>query len=170
MDYVRLGQITKTFGLLGQLRCYSLTSFAMERFKKGTKVSLLDEKSGQREDVTINFFRDSGSYYFLGFSEYPSIEAAAPLVGRFIEIDKAKAPLPHGLYRLEDLKGLAVVDEKGTKLGEVIDVLFYSSTGTLKVRRDGKADFYVPFVMDLFILSLDLAKKEITIKVIPGLL
>jgi ribosomal 30S subunit maturation factor RimM len=38
------------------------------------------------------------------------------------------------------------------------------------VAREGAKPFYVPFVMDEFILKIDIAKKEITIKVMPGLL
>ena len=170
MEYLRLGQISKTFGLEGQVRVFSLTDFAKKRFKVGTKVSLFNERTLERKDCTIRSFRDSGDSYFLGFEEIPNIDEAQKLAGWYVEIDKSAAPLPKGYYRLEDLKNCAVLDEKGTLLGKVSAVLSYAPTKTLVVARDGAKPFTIPFVLDEFILAIDIAKKEITIKVIPGLL
>lgn len=171
MEYLRLGQIVKTFGLEGQVRCFSLTDFASARFAKGTKLSLLNEKTGERKEVTVALFRDSREYYFLGFEEIKTIEEAQTLAGLFIEMDKAKAPLPRGYYRLQDLMGCDVIDaESGNKLGVVSDILAASSTKTLVVSRIGGKNFFVPFVNDEFIVKVDIKTKKITIKVIPGLL
>jgi 16S rRNA processing protein RimM len=170
MEYLRLGQVSKTFGLEGQVRVFSLTDFAQKRFKIGSKVSLFDERSGERKEFTVKSFRDSGDSYFLGFEEIPNIDEAQKIIGWYVEMDKALAPLPKGYYRLEDLKHCAVIDEKGNKLGEVSEIFSYAPTKTLVVSREGAKPFYVPFVLDEFILKIDIAKKEITIKVIPGLL
>jgi 16S rRNA processing protein RimM len=170
MEYVRLGQISKTFGLEGQVRVFSLTDFAQKRFKIGHKVSLYNERTSERKELTLRSFRDSGDSYFLGFEEIPNIDEAQKLVGWFVEINKEDAPLPKGFYRLEDLKNCAILDETGTVLGHVSDILAYAPTKTLVVQRDGAKPFYVPFVLDEFILKIDIEKKEITIKVIPGLL
>jgi 16S rRNA processing protein RimM len=170
MEYVRLGQVSKTFGLEGQVRVFSLTDFAAKRFKIGAKVSLFNEKTNERSELTLKSFRDSGDSYFLGFEEIPNIDAAEKIIGDYVEIDKALAPLPKGFYRLEDLKGCAILDENKKVLGKVSQILSYAPTKTLVVSRDGAKPFYVPFVMDEFILTIDIAKKEITIKVMPGLL
>lgn len=170
MEYVRLGQVSKTFGLEGQVRVFSLTDFASERFKVGMKVSLLEEKTNERKDFTIRSFRDSGDSYFLGFKEIPTIDEAEKIIGDYVEVDKATAPLPKGYYRLQDLKGCTVLDGSKKVLGKVSDILSYAPTKTLVVAREGKKPFYVPFVKDEFILSVDIAKKEITIKVMDGLL
>jgi 16S rRNA processing protein RimM len=170
MEYIRLGQITKTFGLKGQVRCFSLTDFPAERFQLGAKLSLLNEKTSERKDVTIDYFRDAGDAFFLGFAEWKTIEEAEPYLGYFIEIDKKLAPLPKGYYRLQDLRGCEVRDEKGAKLGIVKDVLSYAPTKTLQIGRENQKDFYVPFLEKEFIVSVDVAQKVIVIHVIPGLL
>ena len=86
-------------------------------------------------------------------------------------MDKAKAPLPRGYYRLEDLKGCAIVDsESGKTLGVVTDILAAAPTKTLVVSREGGKNFFVPFVADEFIVKVDIEAKRITIKVIAGLL
>jgi len=171
MEYLRLGQILKPFGLEGQVRCFSLTDFAAERFLPGAKVFLFNEKTNEHQEVTISLFRNSGDYYFLGFEEIQTVEAAQALAGYFVEMDKAKAPLPRGFYRLEDLKGCDILDaESGEKLGVVVDILAAAPTKTLVVARAGGKNFFVPFVRDDFIVKIDLKAKKITIKVIAGLL
>jgi len=169
MEYVRLGKITKTFGLEGGVKCFSLTDFPTERFQPRTKLSLLDERTNQRKEVTLKSFRDSGPFYFLSFEGIDDISEAEKLQGFFVEIEKGKAPLPQGHYRLNDLLECEVKDEKGTLLGKVSEVLAYSTVKTLRVRRDGAKDFFVPFV-DEFIKSVDIEKKTIVIHVIEGLL
>lgn len=170
MEYVRLGQVVKSFGLDGQVRCFSLTDFAKQRFKIGAKVSLLNEKTQERIPLTVTAFRESGDCYFLGFEEIKNIDEAEKIRGYFVEMDKANAPLPKGFYRLEDLKGCAVLDENLRKLGLVSDILSYAPTKTLVVSRENAKPFYVPFVMKEFIQKVDIEKKQIIIKVIPGLL
>jgi 16S rRNA processing protein RimM len=171
MEYIRLGQIGKPFGISGQVRCFSLTDFAAERFAIGAKLSLLDPATGARRTATVSSFRDAGAFCFLGFEEIASIPEAKAVQGFFIEIDKSQAPLPDGYFRLEDLKGCAIIDQAtGQNLGSVTDVLSYAPTKTLVVSRQGAKPFYVPFVMGEFIASLDLSAKRIAINVIPGLL
>jgi ribosomal 30S subunit maturation factor RimM len=69
MEYITLGYILKPFGLKGEVRCKSLTSFAKQRFKKGTKLSLHDEKTNETFPATVKSFRDTGGYYFLSLEE-----------------------------------------------------------------------------------------------------
>jgi len=170
MEYLRLGQASKTFGLEGQIRFFSLTDFAKERFKIGNTYSLYNEKTGSRVSVTLSFFRDSGDSYFLAFKEIHTIDEAANYIGYFIEMDKTLAPLPKGYYRLQDLKGCVVYDEKKNKLGVVSDILSYAPVKTLVVSRENAKPFFVPFMMKEFIISVDIEKKEILIKVMSGLL
>ena len=170
MEYVRLGKITKVFGLKGQVRCFSMTDFPEKRFHLGTKLSLFDELSGERNEVTITYFRFSGSFFYLGFEEITDCAAAERYVNRFIEVDKETAPLPKGFYRQDDLVGCKVLSEEGIELGQVKAVLSYAPTKTLRVARPGKPDFFVPFVDGVFVKSVDIAKKTILIKVMSGLL
>jgi len=169
MDLIKLAEIGKTVGLKGQVRAYCLTDFPSERFKRGTQLTVL-QGDGTSFPVTVNFFRDEGRFVVLGFKEWPNIEEAEHHLPCSILIERENAPLPKGFYRLEELKGLDVVDEAGSKLGVVKDVLSCAPTKTLRVGREGGPDFFVPFRFETFIVSIDLVAKKITIKVIPGLL
>ena len=170
MEFVRLGQIRKPFGLKGELTCFSMTEFAKERFKKGTTLSLLDEKSGERKEMTLRSYRDSGSYYYLSFEGVDTPEAAEELRGLYIEIDKEHAPIPEGYIRFQDIMGAKAINKETKEvLGTVIDVLSYSPTKNLRIKRENGKTFTVPFVKQ-FIGDIDLENKTVEIEVIEGLL
>ncbi len=169
--YLRLGTLKKPFGLQGQVRCASLTSFASLRFVPGAKMTLYSEKTKERKEVTVSSFRDNGNEFFLGFEGIDTIEGIEPYLGWHVEMLKKDAILPEGYYRLSDLIGLHAFDaQNGESLGEIIDVVAYSKTPNLKLKETNGKIAYVPFVMDTFVKSLDLEKKSIFIEVMPGLL
>ena len=172
MEYITLGYILKPFGLKGEVRCKSLTSFAKQRFKKGTILSLHDEKLDERFPVTVRSFRDSGDYYFLSFEEYGDINAIEGFRNFAIEMEKDKATLPEGYYRYSDLVGCKVVDylDENRVIGVVDEVLEYSKTRTLSVTTPENKHVYVPFKDGLFIKNVDIDNKVITINVMEGLL
>lgn len=170
MEYLRLGQITKARGLKGEVLVYSLTSFPKERFVKGNKFYLFNEKTNEHTEVTLKKFSPSGDYFYLMFEEITTIEEAELYRNCFVEMDKALAPLPENTYRVQDLKLCDVFDENDNKLGHVIDVLFYSPTPILKVELEDKKTFTVPFVFETFIKELSLENKKIVIHLMPGLI
>ncbi len=170
MDYIRLGQITKTRGLQGEFRVYSLTDFAKERFKKGMELSLLNEKTGERIPVKVRNFHDGSPFIFVAFQEITSIEEAENYIRYFIEIEEEKASLPEGYYRFQDLNGCQIIDHKSKEvLGTVKEVLSYAPTKTLRVERKPEKDFFVPF-NDSFIKNVNLENKKIEIEVWEGML
>ena len=165
MKTICIGKIIKPFGLVGVLRCKSLTSFASDRFQIGRKLFLKNPKNGEELEVELASFRDSGDYYFISF------RGIEDLAGYEIEIPEEEATLPEGFYHLSDLIGSNVINqETNEKIGKVIDVLSCASSSNLKIKEENGKTCYVPFVMDTFVVSIDTAKKEILIHVIPGLL
>ena len=67
------------------------------------------------------------------------------------------------------MKNCDVYDENNNKLGKVKDVEEYASYQTLRVKREGAKDFFVPFVK-AFIKKVDIKNQKIIIHVIEGLL
>ncbi len=170
MKRIELGLINRTFGLNGEMRVYCETDFASLRFQKGTKMVLVSKK-GDETPVTVASFRDAGQFLFVSFEEITSIEEAEKHIHDAIMIDEETAPLPPGYYRNGDLVGLEVRDEEGELLGIVKKVETNAPTPNLRVgRSDNRKDFFVPFLFDRFIVSVDLEKKRIIIKVMEGML
>ncbi len=171
MKTICLGKIIKPFGLVGVLRCKSETSFATERFKKGRKLFLKNPKTNELKEVEVASFRDSADYYFVSFKGLEDINLVETYVGYTIEIDEAEATLPEGYYHLFDLIGSKVINNETDQLiGEVIDVITYSTKSNFKIKEVNGKNCYIPFVMDEFIVSIDIEKKEIRTHVIDGLL
>lgn len=169
-ETISLGVIQKPFGLKGEVLCKSLTSFPEERFQKDRHFFLKSPKDGSLQEVSLRSFRPSGDYFYLSFEEFQKVEDVESLRGYTVETPLSEAPLPEGFYRLRDLVGLKVVDaETGEELGHIQDVLSFSSSPILKVKR-GPKSYTVPFVFGPFVETIDLEKKECRIHVIEGLL
>lgn len=171
MDFVRVGVILKPFGLKGMVKAKSLTSFPMERFKSGNRLFLCSQKEKEPLALTIADARIEEETVYLSFEEVQDVSEAEKLRGASLELPKEEASLPDGYYRLGDLLGLIVYDAKtNAKLGQVSDVLDYAPTKTLQVEMEDGKRFYVPFLMEEFISSIDLENKTLHLNVIEGLL
>ncbi len=169
MEGIELGIINRTFGLKGEMRVYGETDFPSLRFKKGTKMFLLSNK-GEETPVTVASFRDAGQFLFVSFKEIDSIEEAEKHLKDAIIIPAENASLPKGYYRNGELEQCLVYDEKGLLLGKVKKVETNAPTANLRIGRESKKDFFVPFLFDTFIVSVDLENKKIVIKVMEGML
>lgn len=169
MEGIELGVINRTFGLKGEVRVYSETDFPALRFKKGAKMVLVSA-TGEATPVTVASFRDAGQFLFVSFKEIGSIEEAEKHLKDTILIAKEDAKLPDGYYRNGELEGCEVYDENGTRLGKVKKVENNAPTANLRVAREDKKDFFVPFLFDTFIVSVDLTNKKIVIKPMEGML
>ena len=169
MEEITIAHLTKTLGLKGEIRAYSMTDFPKERFKKGRKVFAVNPQKEIRKELTLKSIRPSGETIILTFDEINIVEEAMEIQGCDLNMDKADAVLPEGMYRLADLIGCKVYDESGNFLGEVISVLSNAPVKNLKIKKEDGKCFYCPF-KDEFVPSVDVDSKKITIHVIEGML
>ena len=165
--YLKVGKITKQVGLKGEVKIYSTTSFAKKRFKKGNKVLVKIEN--EYKELTVRTFRILNSDFFVvSFEELPSLETTNFLLNKEIFVEKNRDILDENQYFYRDLIDCTILDEKNNILGKVIKIEEFPAQITLKC-QDDKHDFFVPFISQ-FVKNVDVDKKEITIKVIEGLL
>ncbi len=169
MALITIAKITKPNGLTGKMRAYSMTSFPKERFKVGTKL-YLSKKGSEPRPVTLNSVGMSLPMLVLGFKEITTAEEAETLRDYEIQIEEEKAPLPEDTYRIKDLVGCKVVSDKGEELGVLTEVLQYGPTDTFRIKREGQKDFFVPFVFNQFVQSVNIQNKQIVITVVDGML
>jgi 16S rRNA processing protein RimM len=102
-------------GLAGVLKIESLTDFP-ERLSPGTEVYL----DGDSEPVRIAEVNWAGRVPSLRLDGVSTREAAAALVGRYLELPARE--LPEGSYYWHQLEGLHVVDVAGAEVGELVEV------------------------------------------------
>ncbi|MCQ2742633.1 MAG: ribosome maturation factor RimM [Bacilli bacterium] len=169
MEYIKLARILKPHGLKGEVKCFSMTDFPKQRFQPRTKLSLLNEKTGERKDAVVKSYHMSGNDLFLKFEGIEDMDAAETLRNFTVEIDKESAPMPKGYIRYADLIGCDVYDQNEALIGKVVDVTLYAPTPNLKIEREGGKPFYVPFVKN-FVISEDIEAKKVVIEVVEGML
>lgn len=94
------------------------------------------------------------------------INAAMTLKGKTAYIDRADAKLPKGAYFLQDIIGAAVVDESGTELGRLAEVMETPASRIYVVR--GAREHLIPVVPE-FVLKTDAEAGVITVRLIEGM-
>ena len=94
------------------------------------------------------------------------INAAQPLRDKIICINRDDARLPPGAVFIQDILGARVVDEAGTELGVLAEVLPAPAASVYVVR--GRREILIPDV-PAFILKKDPDQGVITVRLIEGM-
>ncbi|MCR4839716.1 MAG: ribosome maturation factor RimM [Eubacterium sp.] len=165
-EYFRVGVITTTHGLNGEVKVYPTTEDP-HRFEE-LETCYLAEKTGYRP-LTIRSCRYFKNLVILGFEEVQRIEDAQLLKQKELYVDREHAiPLEEGEYYLADVLGSTVVDEEGKKLGTLEDYLETAAQIVYKIRTEAGKEVLIPAV-DEFIREVNVEEKRMVIHVIPGM-
>ncbi len=168
MEFLTVGQVVRTIGLKGEVKIYPSTHFRDTRFKKGSRVFLLNDNNEVERELTIKAHRANGNCDNLIFDEISTIEDAEKLNKKYLFVEKNQEILGKNEYFYSDLIGMKVDFDNGKEIGVVKAIEEYTSYATLRVKTNGK-DVLIPFVQ-AFIKSVSLEEKHIIINYIEGLL
>lgn len=169
MEYLKLGTILDSHGLDGTMKIYSTTSFGDLRYQKGSKVFFYNEKTNERIELKVLSYRHSGTFDFVKFENVNDPETAKLYKGFEVQVIKDSNDLKVGYYFYSDLEGCKVVDQNENELGIVKNVEEFPAQITLRVKKQEKGEFFVPFIKQ-FIISVNIKDKIIKINVIEGML
>ena len=169
MEYLKLGTIIGAFGIDGTLKIYSTTNMGKRRYKKGNVIFIHDLENDIYDEHKVLTYRHQGLYDFVKVENITTMDEAISKKGMEICVIKNRDDLDDEEYFYSDLKGCKVYDENAQELGYVVEVEEFPAQLTLRVSRKEKPDFFVPFIEE-FIVSVDIDKKAIVIRVIEGLL
>ena len=90
-------------------------------------------------------------------------------LNRTVYIDKTDVSLDDGVYFIDDLVGLDVIDvESGKKYGVIKDVFQTGSNDVYIVSGEDGKSYYIPGIADI-VKNVDLEKGVMYIKPIEGL-
>ena len=145
-DMLRVGVITSTHGIRGEVKVFPTTDDPL-RFKK-LKKCVIDGKREEFDDIN-------------DIEKYTKCDL---LVSR-----EDAVKLEPGEYFICDLIGLDVITDEGKHLGVLKDVLETGANNVYEVEADNGESYLIP-VIDQCILDHDLDKKTITVHILPGLL
>lgn len=158
--YYLVGEIVNTFGIKGEVKVKSETSF--DRFKKGTTLYIFE--NGVYNSITIDSHRVHQGLDIITFNGITNINDCLKYKGlRIYTTHKDK--LPEGEYYYEEIIGLnALVD--GKVIGKVKDIRELPKGILLEIDVDGVTKL-VPYVKEFI---GEVTSETIEIKPIEGLL
>lgn len=121
-DEVVLGEVVGVFGIRGEVRLH--LHFRESATLHEAREAILVSPSGERRVVRMQARSGAGQRVIGRIDGVTTPEAAALLHGWHVVVPRASLPpTDEGEYYIHDLLGLAVVDEAGAALGEIVDVV-----------------------------------------------
>lgn len=166
-DYLRVGAVTSTHGLKGEVKVFPTTDDP-GRFKKLKQVLL---KNGyemtELKIASVKFFKN---LVILKFKDHDTIESVMGYKGKELYVTRANAvKLEKDEYFIADLIGLKVMLEDGSQLGTLTDVLETGANDVYEVRMENQKEVLIPAIHQC-ILNVDLASGEMLVRLMEGML
>lgn len=163
---LRVGVITRTHGIRGEVKVYPTTDSPL-RFNEIEEVML---KNGPRKErLRIQEARYFKNLVILKFEGIDSMNDAELLRGGELYIDRSQGEeLSENEYYIADIIGMEVVTEEGEPVGQVKDVLETGANDVYLVKREGKKDLMLPAIRDC-IRGVDIENNRMTVHILDGL-
>ncbi len=169
-EEIYLGQLVKPVGLKGELKFLPSHDFWLEVLEsKQLLLRMLRGNGVDSQPLRIEKVRPQKGCYVVKMTGLQDRSAAEALIGAelFIATADIDVELPDRVLPFQ-IMGKSVVDEDGHQLGEVTSVLATPAHDVYEVTGEN-GSFLVPAVPE-FILSMGVARDEIVIRPIPGLI
>lgn len=166
-QYLRVGVISSTHGLKGEVKVFPTTDDP-ERFRKLKKVYLDTGKDYTPLKVTgIKFFKNQ---VILKFQEFQDINEIEKYRGKDLLIDREQAvPLAENENFIVDLIDMDVYDEEEKRLGTLTDVLQTGANDVYVVETDEGKEILLPAIPSC-ILDVDVEAAKMIVRIPEGLL
>ncbi|MGN0371304.1 MAG: ribosome maturation factor RimM [Enterocloster sp.] len=164
---LRVGVITSTHGVRGEVKVFPTTDDA-RRFKKLKEVIL--DTGKERIPLSIENVKFFKNMVILKFKGYDNINDVEIYRQKDLLITREQAvKLAPDEYFITDLIGLRVVDEKGTSIGVMKDVLETGANDVYVVEMADGKELMLPAIKDC-ILNVDIEGGLMTVHVLDGLM
>lgn len=166
-DYLRVGVISNTHGIRGEVKVFPTTD-EKERFDDLEYVYLDTGKEKLKLEIqNVKFFKNMVILKFKGIDNINDIEKYK---GKDLLITRDQAvPLEPGQFFLCDVIDSRVVEENGNTVGILKEVLTTAANDVFVVTMDDGKEVLLP-VIDECVKDIDLENKLVTVYLMPGLL
>lgn len=163
--FLVVGKLHRPHGVHGEMIMDVITDFP-ERLKAGSKVFVGEE----HRPLRIKSCRSHQKGMLVCFDNFSTPEAVGFLRNWMVYVKASDLPsLPKGEYYHHQVIGMRVVDETNTLLGIVADIIPTGANDVFVISQEGGGEFLLPMV-DEMVISIDLEKKEICARPMPGLI
>ena len=166
MDYVKVGKISQTHALKGELKIKSDSGFKDERFKVGASLFVIE--NNEYKELKVKSYRTMKDYDLLSFEGYNSIDDVMFMVHKDLYAKYDRSLLEDGEYFYSDLVDLEVYQGE-KKVGIVKSLSELPQCKYLIIEKLNKKEVMIPFLRE-FILDIDLKEKRIDVVEMEGLI
>lgn len=166
-DFLRIGVITTTHGVRGEVKVFPTTD-EPARFRDLEELWIQTKKGTEKRKIEqVKFFKQ---FVILKLEGISDMDQALLYKNCDLLVDREHAlPLEEGEYYISDIIGLTAVTEDGEQLGTVKDVIQTGANDVYEVLRENGKTVLLPAIRSC-VLGIDLAKGEMRIHLMEGLL
>ncbi len=166
-QYLRVGVITTTHGLKGELKIYP-TVDDPKRFLDLKGVLLrLNKKERALEVEKVRFFKQMVIVKFKGLDRIEDVEAFRR--GELYVSRENAVPLAEGEYYIGDLIDMEVRTTDGEVLGTLTDVMETGANDVYVVQSKKYGEILIPAIKQC-IITVDVESARMVVDLLPGLL
>jgi 16S rRNA processing protein RimM len=161
--YIVVGRVGAPFGVKGWVHIQSFTNPSDNIIQYQKHWCFKQRKQWQAAPEILEL-RKHGNEYVAQFKQSLSRESAKEYTNLLIGAPREVLPeLDETQYYWADLVGLKVYVDPDQYLGVVDSVLDNGSNDILDVLDDSKKEYMIPFVLDTYILEVNLEQQRILI-------
>ena len=166
-NYLRVGVITTTHGLKGEVKVFSTTD-DINRFKELKEVTLDTGNEYITLEVEgVKFFKQNAILKFKGID---NIDDVSKYRGKDLLVNREYAvKLNQDEHFIYDLIDFEVFTDMDTKLGILVEILTTPANDVYVVKMADNKEILLPAIKDC-ILDIDTDNNKITVHVMPGLM
>jgi 16S rRNA processing protein RimM len=164
--YVRLGRITRTHGIDGEVVLAGRDDLPAQRLV-GLQVWVVPPPTRGALPLRIGSARPGPKGMLLSFDEIRSRDEARDLTGSWILVRESE--LGDLDPQRQDVLGYTVVDEERGDIGEVSDTIVTGANDVLVVDGGPFGQVLVP-VIDEVVIDVDDDRGRIAVRLLPGLI
>ena len=158
-QYLEAGKIINTFGIRGEVKLDPWCDSA--EFLKPFKTLYIDGKPRKVASSRVHT-----GMLIVKFEDVEDVNGAMLLKNKMVHFDRADAKLPQGRFFLADIIGATVIDENGSEVGKLTEVMDLPAGHVYVVK--GEHEHSIPAVPE-FILDTDIENGIIRVHLIEGM-
>lgn len=168
-EYFNVGKIVNTQGIKGEVRVISQTDFPEERYKKGSVLTLFQDKKAPIE-LTVRSHRKHKNFDIVAFEDHPNINDVEKYRDGILKVTKeVMKELPENDFYYHEIIGLEVIDENGDVMGKIKEILSPGANDVWVVQRVKQKDALIPYIESV-VKKVDLEAGKVYIEIPEGLL
>jgi 16S rRNA processing protein RimM len=162
--YLVIGYLRRSHGVRGEIIMDLHTDFP-QRIKSGRKV-LVGEKY---QPLTLDTVRPHAKGLLVSFRGTDTPEDATKFRNQWVYVKATEVPpLPEGQHYQYEMIDLDVVDENGTPLGKLVEILETGANDVYVVRDDSGKEILLPAIPSV-ILELNMDQRTLKVHLLEGL-